>query len=55
MRPVIVVCRSGRSYQAAQTLGTRGYSSMSLAGGMHARCDDWLPVERGDGSPGVVA
>jgi rhodanese-related sulfurtransferase len=54
-RPVIVVCRSGgRSYQAAQTLAKRGYSSMSLAGGLHAWCDDGLPVERADGSPGVV-
>jgi len=52
---VVTVCRSGvRSAKAAALLRAIGIEARNLVGGMHAWAGSGLPVEREDGSSGLV-
>lgn len=54
-RNVICICRSGnRSGQATAFLNDRGFSAHNMVGGMKAWAAAGLPVERLDGSTGLV-
>jgi rhodanese-related sulfurtransferase len=52
---IVCVCRSGaRSAKATELLCSWGLNAVNLEGGMKAWAADGRPVERDDGSPGVV-
>jgi rhodanese-related sulfurtransferase len=53
---IVCVCRSGaRSAKATELLRSWGLDAVNLEGGMQAWAAAGHPVERDDGSPGVVA
>lgn len=52
---IVCICRSGnRSGQATAFLVERGVRARNMVGGMKAWAAAGLPVERVDGSPGLV-
>jgi rhodanese-related sulfurtransferase len=52
---VVAVCRSGRrSETAAALLRAAGIDARNLVGGMQAWVSHGYPIEREDGSPGLV-
>ncbi|WP_374116000.1 rhodanese-like domain-containing protein [Streptomyces sp. CoH27] len=56
VRPVLVICRSGRRpQQAVELLRARGVEAVAVVGGMRAWADAGLPVVGPAGASGIVA